>query len=110
MVNLPELGVGLGYRQELHDSTMEHRDRIDFLEIVSEECLYATPERLATLVGLGDDFHVVLHGVGLSIGTALPLDADYLRRLTSVIDAFRPHWFSDHLSFSRVGETDVAQL
>ncbi len=109
-MNLPELGVGLGYRRELHDQIMEHRDGIDFLEVVSEECLHATPDRLEAILSLADDFPLIPHGVGLSIGTALPPSPDYLRRLASVVNAMDPHWYSDHLSFSRVAEADVAQL
>jgi len=109
-VNLPELGVGLGCRQELHDQIREHRDRIDFLEVISEECMHATSDRLDAIRALADDFPLVLHGVGLSIGTALPPAPEYLRRLAAAVDAVQPHWYSDHLSFSQVAETDVAQL
>jgi hypothetical protein len=110
MTSLPELGVGLGYRWELHDQILEHRDRIDFLEVVSEQCLHATPDRLEEALALAERFPLVLHGVGMSIGTALPLSDDYVRRLAAVVKAVEPHWYSDHLSFSKVAETDVGQL
>ena len=41
-----------------------------------------------------------LHGVGLSIGGAGPLDQDHLRRLKHLIDRYQPALFSEHLAWS----------
>jgi uncharacterized protein (UPF0276 family) len=48
--------------------------------------------------------------VGKSVGTAAPLDADYLDRLACFVERTEAPWFSDHLSFTKVPETDVEQL
>lgn len=107
---LPQLGVGLGYRTPLHDETVGNADRIDFLEVISDRYLYAPPERTERLLALGDRFPLIPHGVGMSVGTAAPLDADYLDRLAAFVERLDPPWFSDHLSFSKVPETDIDQL
>jgi uncharacterized protein (UPF0276 family) len=107
---LPRLGVGLGFRQPLYTDIVANADRIDFLEFISDHYLYTSPDRLARLLSLRDRFPLVPHGVGLSIGTAGPLDDDYLDRLANVVSASEAPWFSDHLSFTKVPDTDVEQL
>jgi uncharacterized protein len=108
--SLPRLGVGLGYRQPLHGDILANVDRIDFLEIISDQYLYVAPDRYDRLRGLRERFPIVPHGVGLSIGTAGPLDTDYLDRLAGVVAACGAPWFSDHLSFTKVPDTDIEQL
>ena len=41
-----------------------------------------------------------LHGVGLSIGAAAPLDVRHLIRLRRLIDRYQPALFSEHLAWS----------
>jgi uncharacterized protein (UPF0276 family) len=106
----PRLGVGLGYRLPLHDDIIKNADRIDFLEFISDQYLYGSSEKLDRLDALREHFPLIPHGVGMSIGTAQRLDDDYLNRLELVADRVGAPWFSDHLSFTKVPETDVDQL
>jgi uncharacterized protein (UPF0276 family) len=46
------------------------------------------------------DYPISLHGVGLSIGGARPLDRDHLARLRKLIDRYQPESFSEHLAWS----------
>jgi uncharacterized protein (UPF0276 family) len=46
----------------------------------------------------------------MSIGTADALSQDYLTRLAALTERVAAPWFSDHLSFTKVPETDVEQL
>jgi uncharacterized protein len=110
MQNMPHLGVGLGYRVPLHSDILAHADQIDFLEFISDQYLYAPPERTDNLVALGETFPLIPHGVGMSIGTADALSQDYLTRLAALTERVAAPWFSDHLSFTNVPETDVEQL
>ena len=107
---LPQLGVGLGYRTPLHSNIMANADRIDFLEVISDQYLYAPPDRTERLLAVRERFPLIPHGVGMSVGTAAPLDPDYLDRLAAFVDRLAAPWFSDHLSFTKVPETDVEQL
>jgi uncharacterized protein (UPF0276 family) len=104
------LGVGLGYRLPLHDDIIANAHRIDFLEFISDQYLYASSEKLDRLTALREHFPLIPHGVGLSVGTAESLDDDYLRRLSSVAGLVDAPWLSDHLSFTKVPETDIEQL
>src|SRR5262245_9063193 len=105
--DLPRLGAGLGYRTPLHEETMAAADEIDFLEIISDQYLYAAPDKLDRLLALRDRFTLIPHGVGLSIGTDVIPDPDYLSRLASLVERTGAPWFSDHLSFTKVPETNV---
>jgi uncharacterized protein (UPF0276 family) len=108
--DLPHLGAGLGYRRPFHEPLHARPAAVDFLEIVSDQYLYASPEKLTALDELRATWPLVLHGVGLSIGTATRLDADYLHRLGRLVERTRVPWFSDHLSFTKVPEIDIQQL
>lgn len=108
--DLPQLGVGLGYRLPLHDNIIAQADRIDFLEVISDQYLYASVEKIIRLLTVGETFPLVLHGVGMSVGTDTPIETEYLRRLADLVQRTDTPWFSDHLSFTKVPETDIEQL
>jgi len=57
----------------------------------------------ATLEAVRRDYPVSLHGVGLSLGTAGPLDRRHLERLRQLADRIEPCLVSEHLSWSTVG-------
>jgi uncharacterized protein len=107
--SLPWLGVGLGYAAALHDDIVASAAQIDFLEVNSDQFLYASPEKLGRLLALRDRFPLIPHGIGLSVGTAAPLNTDYLNRLAAFVTHVDGAWCSDHLGFTKVPETDVQQ-
>lgn len=45
---------------------------------------------------------VVLHGVGLSLASGLPLDIAHLDQVGTAIERFQPMWYSEHLSAVKV--------
>jgi uncharacterized protein (UPF0276 family) len=108
--SLPRLGVGLGYRLPLHHDILAHRGKIDFLELITEQFIHSTPEKIDHVMRLKNDFPLIPHGVELSVGTALPLDGDYLAKVKSFVQRTGAAWFSDHLSFTKVADADVGQL
>ncbi|MFE2355013.1 DUF692 domain-containing protein [Streptomyces parvulus] len=97
--SLPELGVGLGYRDELHDDIVTCRDEIDWLEIVTDR--YLLDPKQEVLRRLREDFVLVAHGLDMSIGSDAPLDLDYLEGVAAVADSVGAPWVSDHLCFTR---------
>ncbi|MET9428911.1 DUF692 domain-containing protein [Streptomyces sp. NPDC003036] len=106
--DLPELGVGLGYRSALHDDTLAARARIDWLEIVTDRFLRGRDAEL--LLELRRSFTLVPHGVELSIGSDAPLDQAYLDAVAAVADAVDAPWVSDHLAFTRERGVDLLTL
>ncbi len=56
------------------------------------------------------DYPISLHGTGLSLGSAEGLDRVHLERVRAVIDRIAPGLVSEHLSWSVVGKTYLADL
>lgn len=108
LTDLPELGVGLGYREELHDGILAHRAEISWLEIVTDRYLRDPGQDL--LRQLRDSFVVVVHGLEMSIGSDAPVDADYLEAVAAVADAVEAPWVSDHLCFTREDGVELHTL
>ena len=105
----PKLGVGLLYQEELHPIIERRRSCIDFLEVIPD--LFWTDtgpgqthryleNRQATdvLRRLQKEMPIVLHSIGLSIGTRIDLIALTCRKLL-VGRVLKFPWHSDHLAF-----------
>jgi uncharacterized protein (UPF0276 family) len=107
---LPNLGLGVGLRNQHFAHLMRHDPEVDWFEIISENFIdnfgYARRvlERVAALRP------VVMHGVSLSIGSTDPLDRDYLGRLKALAEFVRPAWVSDHLCWTGVAGVNTHDL
>lgn len=73
---------------------------VDWVEAISENFFGAGGRPLATLDAIRRDIPVVLHGVGLGVGSADAPNRRYLDRLQKLIDRIEPAWVSDHLCWS----------
>lgn len=94
----PRAGVGLKpehYRDVLND----HPD-IGWFEIHAENYMGDGGPPHAYLTAVREQYPLSLHGVGLSIGGAGPLDKAHLSRLRTLIDRYEPGLFSEHLAWS----------
>lgn len=59
-------------------------------------------ETLHLLADLAQQVTIVIHGVGLSIGTVQGWNTTYLRLLDQILDAVPVGWHSEHLGFTHV--------
>jgi uncharacterized protein (UPF0276 family) len=109
ITTIPALGVGLGYRSELRQGILANRERIDFLEIITDNYL-REPSALAALEELCTLFPVIPHGVDLSIGSVMPLETSYLRGIKRVSDLTKAPYYSEHLCMTRVPGRDIGHL
>jgi uncharacterized protein (UPF0276 family) len=108
--SLPKLGVGLNYQPGLRTALEAIGDLIDFFEISpdllcrerlrdGERELEYHPALLDAALGSTADRPLVVHGLGLSIGSASGWNEGYLRILDE-LHARRPFlWHSEHLAF-----------
>jgi len=103
-------GFGLGLRPEHYRDFLEHRPRVDWLEILSENYLVPGGKPLANLDAIRRDWPMAMHGVSLSIGSADPLDEHYLRELKALADRVQPAWISDHLCWTGVDHANLHDL
>jgi uncharacterized protein (UPF0276 family) len=107
---LPNLGLGVGLRNQHFSYLMSHDPEVDWFEIISENFIdnygYARRvlERLASLRP------IVMHGVSLSIGSTDPLDWDYLKKLKALAEFVHPAWISDHLCWTGVAGVNTHDL
>ncbi len=94
--------AGIGLRHPHLREILEGRPKLAWLEVHSENYMVGGPPR-HHLESLRADYPISLHGVGLSLGSAEPLDAEHLRRLRELTDRIEPGLVSEHLSWSVVG-------
>ncbi|MCA9524674.1 MAG: DUF692 domain-containing protein [Myxococcales bacterium] len=100
MSGVASLGHGVGLRRPHWDTIFAEADRVDFVEILTENFLGEGGRARRVLEQAAATWPIVLHGTALSIGSVSPLDADYLAGLADLIRATGARWFSDHLCFS----------
>lgn len=97
---LPSVAAGAGLKAEHALDIFAYPRAVDFLEVHAENYMGAggAPHRLLT--DIRRDFPLSVHGVGLSIGGAGPLDRDHLARLRTLLGRYQPVLFSEHLAWS----------
>ncbi|AZZ89729.1 DUF692 family protein [Hahella sp. KA22] len=119
--SLPKLGVGINYQPEFIPLLRGCEDVIDFIE-VSPDILCQeywdgaqrrtglSPDRLSAAIEWCRLYPVVVHGLGLSIGSASGWNQDYIRILDDFADVQPFHWHSEHLGFLQIRTADGADL
>jgi uncharacterized protein len=107
---VPDLGIGIGLRPDHYRAILAREPRIDFFEILSDNYLYTEGRPLYFLDRIAERYPIVMHGVGLSIGSSDPLDFDYLRRLRALRERTGARWISDHLCWTGVAGQRVHDL
>jgi uncharacterized protein (UPF0276 family) len=93
--------VGVGWRQPHYAQVFEDRPALDFLEVHSENFFAAGGAALAALERVRRHYAISLHGVGLSLGSAVGLDPWHLDQLATLVERIDPVRVSDHACFAR---------
>ena len=102
--------VGIGYRAAIDEWTRENLDRFDVLEITVDHCIDAATSKRSAIFDLVGRIPLTAHGIGLSIGTDIPIDPHYLDRVAAVVDRLKAPAYSEHLAFTRGPGRDLANL
>ncbi len=92
--------TGVGFKPEHLPAIQEKPPALGFFEVHAENYMGGGGRPHAQLALLRRDYAISIHGVGLSIGGAGPLDAAHLGRLKSLCDRYQPDSFSEHLAWS----------
>lgn len=92
--------AGIGLRAPHYAEIARRRPALAFLEVHSENYFGEGGQPLAWLERLRADYALSLHGVGLSLGGADPLDETHLARLEALARRFEPALVSEHLAWS----------
>jgi uncharacterized protein len=106
----PALGYGLGLRVDHYEEILNENPNIDWLEVMSENYMIPGGRPLHYLEQMRQRYPLVMHGVSLSIGSADPLNREYLTRLKRLAETVSPAWISDHLCWTGVEKTNLHDL
>ncbi len=105
------LGHGVGLRTRHFARALVQGLDVDWVEAISENFFGEGGRPLATLDAIRRDIPVVLHGVGLGVGSLDAPNPRYLDRLQTLIRRIEPAWVSDHLCWATLrGEHSHALL
>lgn len=92
--------AGLGLKSEHYQAILDSSVDVGFFEVHAENYMVAGGPFHHYLGLLRERYALSLHGVGLSIGAAAPLDEAHLQRLAVLIERYQPQAFSEHLAWS----------
>lgn len=100
MRNRLPASVGVGFKPEHFHALLASPGPLGFIEIHAENYMGAGGLPHALLTQLRNSYPLSIHGVGLSIGGAGPLDQAHLQRLKLLCERYQPESFSEHLAWS----------
>jgi uncharacterized protein len=107
---LPNLGIGIGFREPFRADLFLHQEKIDFLEITADHYFDANPKKIEELDLLNEHFPLIPHGLNLSLGSAEGIDESYLEKFAELVEKTNPAWFSDHLCFTGSNGINIGHL
>jgi uncharacterized protein (UPF0276 family) len=95
--------AGIGLRAQHHLQVIRDKPEAAWFEVHSENYFADGGAQVQALLKIRERYPLSLHGVGLSLGSTDPLNADHLSKLRRAIVRFEPGLVSEHLSWSSVG-------
>jgi uncharacterized protein (UPF0276 family) len=97
--SLPQ-GAGIGFKPEHLHALLASPGAVDFVEVHAENYMGAGGPAHAQLAAVRAVTPLSVHGVGLSLGGATPIDRIHLARLRAVADRYEAAAVSEHLAWS----------
>jgi len=94
--------AGIGLRAPHVAHVLATRPPVPWFEVHSENYFVDGGPALASLERVRADYPVALHGVGMSLGSADPLDRAHLTKLRRLAQRIAPAAVSEHLCWSGV--------
>lgn len=91
---------GVGLKAEHYQDILETKPDIGWFEVHPENYMGAGGPPHHYLTKIRENYPLSLHGVGLSIGSAKPLDMDHVTRFADLVKRYEPGLVSEHLAWS----------
>lgn len=110
IMNISNLGVGIGYREPFHSQLFLNREMVDFLEVTADHFFDATSYKEKELDLLADHFTLIPHGLNLSLGSAEGLNEDYVKKFVQLVKRVKPPYWSEHIAFTTSGGVEIGHL
>lgn len=92
--------AGVGLKAEHVREVLDKLPDVGWFEVHAENYMGDGGPPHAYLTAIREHYPISLHGVGLSIGSAGPLDEAHLARLKALCARYEPASFSEHLAWS----------
>jgi uncharacterized protein (UPF0276 family) len=102
--------IGMGFRVPIMQWTMENIHHFDVFEITIDHYVYGGDRTRSKLKNLVGRIPLVAHGVGLSLGTDVPLDPWYVDQVARALDALQIPTYSEHMAWTKIPGVDLANL
>jgi hypothetical protein len=111
MTRTDATGPGLGFSYNGRDPNLLAHvlPHVDAIEVAPDDLVWLEgdepvlqPDIVADLRAVGGDADIVVHGVGLSIGSHDGWSTTYLRLLGDLLDRVDVAWHSEHLGYTTV--------
>lgn len=102
--------AGIGLRAPHMREVACARPAVAWFEIHSENAFAPGGFSVDALARIRADYPLSFHGVGLSLGSADPLNETHLRRLVEVVERFAPALVSEHVAWTSVGGRYLHEL
>ncbi|MEE8248985.1 MAG: DUF692 domain-containing protein, partial [Gammaproteobacteria bacterium] len=95
--------AGIGLRGPHHSQFLTDAPPVAWLEAHSENFFAADSIAFGALERIRANYPLSLHGVGLSLGSAGPLDHQHLTNLGRLVERLEPDLVSEHLCWGAAG-------
>jgi uncharacterized protein len=102
--------IGLGYRAPIQSWTRDNLNHFDVIEITVDHCISGGRAVQSAIFDLVGKIPLLAHGIGLSIGTDIPLDVAYLDQVAAVVERLQAPAYSEHLAFTGVPGRSLGNL
>ena len=101
---------GLGLRPEHYTEFLAAKQKVDWLEIISDNYLVPGGKPLYYLDRIRADYSMAMHGVALNIGSCDALDVEYIDSIKQLAERIEPILISDHLCWTGVNGARLHDL
>lgn len=102
--------AGIGLRAPHIARVLAEHPYVPWFEVHSENYFAAGGAMHVALERIRAGYPLSLHGVGLSLGSADPLDREHLASLRRLVDRYEPGLVSDHICWGAVGGIHLNDL
>jgi uncharacterized protein (UPF0276 family) len=94
--------AGIGLRSPHHEAILHELPDVGWLEAHTENYFHDGGPAVRALERVRASYPLSLHGVGLGLGSADPLDRVHLRRVRDAVRRFEPDLVSEHACWTHV--------
>lgn len=102
--------VGCGLRLDIYQEIINNFNTFHILEIIVDHYLAAGWRTRNFFMDILGKIPFIMHGVGLSLGSAKFNNTEYLKQVCDAIKILNPIAYTEHLAFTNAGGIETAQL